>query len=73
MTIYTDQPGLQVYSGNFLGNEPMGKFGVHYPQHGGIALETQHWPDAPNQPRFPDTILQPGDLYQTRTRYAFSA
>lgn len=73
MTIYTDQPGLQVYSGNLLGKELEGKYGAHYPKHSGIALETQHWPNAPNQPRFPNTILRPGEIYWSRTRYAFSA
>lgn len=72
MAIYTDQPGLQVYSGNFLGDEAPGKGGAHYPRHSGIALETQHWPDSPNQPRFPDTILKPGDTIKSRTRYAFA-
>lgn len=73
LATYTDQPGLQVYSGNFLGDEAPGKGGVPYPRHSGIALETQHWPDSPNQPRFPDTILRPGETFRSRTRYAFSA
>lgn len=73
LAIYTDQPGLQVYSGNFLGEEAPGKRNVHYPRHSGIALETQHWPDSPNQPRFPNTILRPGETFRSRTRYAFSA
>ena len=73
MTIFTDQPGLQLYSGNHLGNEAPGKGGAPYPRYSGIALETQHWPDAPNQPSFPSTILLPGDVFASRTRYAFSA
>ncbi len=72
MAVYTDQPGLQVYSGNFLGEEAPGKGNVHYSRHSGIALETHHWPDSPNQPRFPDTILHPGEVYASRTRYAFA-
>jgi len=72
MTIYTDQPGLQLYSGHYLGIEAVGKGGAHYPRYSGIALETQHWPDAPNQPSFPSTILRPGDVFASRTRYAFS-
>lgn len=73
MLIYTDQPGLQVYSGNRLGDEPPGKGGVQYPRYGGIALETQHWPDSPNQPRFPNTIVAPGEVYRTHSRYAFNS
>jgi aldose 1-epimerase len=73
MTIYTEQPDLQLYSGNYLENEAVGKSGAHYPRYSGIALETQHWPDAPNQPRFPSTILRPGDVLASRTRCAFSA
>jgi aldose 1-epimerase len=73
MTIFTDQPGLQLYSGNYLGNEATGKGGAHYPRYSGIALETQHWPDAPNQPSFPSTILRPGEVFASRARCAFSA
>lgn len=72
MAIFTDQPGLQVYSGNLLGQEAPGKYGVHYARHSGVALETQHWPDSPNHQRFPDTVLRPGETFRSRTRYAFS-
>ena len=73
MKIYTDQPGLQFYSGNFLDGTVKGKGGVAYPQYTGLCLETQHFPDSPNQPQFPSVILRPGKIYHTRTIYAFGA
>lgn len=71
MTVMTDQPGLQIYTGNGLGKGPAGKAGHPYPRHAGIALETQHFPDAPNQPHFPGTILRPGAPFASRTIFAF--
>jgi aldose 1-epimerase len=69
MDVWTTQPGLQVYSGNFLdGSAANGG----YAQHTGFCLETQHYPDSPNQPNFPDTILRPGQTYQQTTEYRFS-
>ncbi|MEE2685114.1 MAG: aldose epimerase family protein [Planctomycetota bacterium] len=70
MEIYTTQPGLQFYSGNFLdGTDGSGGF----QQYEGFCLETQHYPDSPNQPGFPSTILYPGKKYQHTTVHAFSA
>lgn len=73
MEVYTDQPGVQFYSGNFLDGTITGKSGVVYRQYSGFCLETQHFPDSPNQPAFPSTILKPGKTYHTTTMYRFSA
>jgi aldose 1-epimerase len=72
LTISTTEPGIQFYSGNFLNGLDVGASGVAYRQGDGFALETQHFPDSPNQPDFPSTVLQPGEEYITTTVYAFS-
>ena len=72
MKVFTSQPGLQFYSGNFLDGTLIGKSGKNYVFRGGLCLETQHYPDSPNQPQFPSTILRPGEVYQTRTAYQFT-
>jgi aldose 1-epimerase len=72
MTVRTTEPGLQFYSGNFLDGTFTGKSGTPYQQHAGFALETQHFPDSPNQPDFPSTLLQPDETYTSRTVYGFS-
>jgi len=69
LTIYTDQPGIQFYSGNFLDGTLVGTSGRMYRQGDGFALETQHYPDSPNHPNFPSTVLRPGQVYQTTTVY----
>lgn len=72
MQVYTQEPGIQFYSGNFLDGSQQGKQGaIRY--RGALCLETQHFPDSPNQPHFPNTILRPGEVYQTETVYRFSA
>ena len=71
MQVTTDQPGVQFYTGNFLDGSLKGKAGVVYGKHAGFCLETQHFPDSPNQPTFPSTILKPGDTYHTTTSYTF--
>ena len=71
LTIQSNQPGLQFDSGNDLNGSITGK-GVRYGQHYGLCLETQHFPDSPNQPSFPSTILEPGEKYETRTIYSFT-
>lgn len=71
LTITTDQPGIQFYSGNFLDGSITGKGGRSYPHQSALALETQHFPDSPNQAHFPDTILRPGELFQSRTVFQF--
>jgi len=72
METYTTQPGVQFYSGNFLNGCLTGKSGKKYPCRSGLCLETQHYPDSPNQKNFPSTILKPGDDYKTTTVYKFS-
>jgi aldose 1-epimerase len=72
MTIYTTQPGLQFYSGNFLDGSVTGKRGARYEKYAGLCLETQHFPDSPNQPAFPSTVLRPGEVYCETTVYRFS-
>jgi aldose 1-epimerase len=71
MEIATDQPGMQFYSGNFLSGKVTGKGGNAYPYRSAIALETQHFPDSPNQKGFPDAILTPGEKYESRTMFVF--
>jgi aldose 1-epimerase len=71
LTVWTTEPGLQFYSGNFLDGTLYGTSGRQYRQGDGLALETQHFPDSPNQPSFPSTVLRPGQVYATSTVYAF--
>ena len=71
LDIFTDQPGLQFYSGNFLDGSIHGKGGRVYPHRSGFCLETQHFPDSPNQAGFPSAILQPGAEFQSRTVFRF--
>ena len=71
LDILTTEPGLQFYSGNFLDGTITGKAGHVYQRRSGFCLETQHFPDSPNQPSFPSTILRPGERYRSRTVYAF--
>jgi len=72
MEISTTEPGIQFYSGNFLDGMLVGTSGQMYRQGDGFALETQHYPDSPNRPEFPSTVLQPGQEYTSTTVYAFS-
>jgi aldose 1-epimerase len=72
MEVRTSEPGIQFYSGNFLnGTLKNTRGGVKYVKHAGLCLETQHFPDSPNQPAFPNTILKPGETYQQITVYKF--
>ena len=73
MDILTTEPGIQFYSGNFLDGTITGKAGKVYPKHFGFCLETQHFPDSPNQPEFPSVILKPGETYTQVTVHKFSA
>jgi aldose 1-epimerase len=73
LTISTTEPGIQFYSGNFLDATVVGAAGKMYRQGDAFALETQHYPDSPNQPEFPDTVLEPGEEFNSTTIYAFSA
>ena len=70
MEIYTDQPGIQLYSGNFLKGQT-GKNGIKYPFRGALCLETQHYPDSVNHATFPNTVLKPGETYRTTTVHKF--
>jgi aldose 1-epimerase len=72
MEIFTDQPGMQFYSGNFLNGTIRGKNGVQYQHRTGLCLEAQCFPDSPNKPNFPSVILRPGQVYHQRTIYKFS-
>jgi aldose 1-epimerase len=72
MEVYTTEPGIQLYSGNFLNGTITGKAGKVYKQHYGFCLETQHFPDSPNKPKFPSVVLNAGDKYTTVTAYKFS-
>jgi aldose 1-epimerase len=71
MEVLTTEPGLQFYSANSLENI-LGKAGALYGPRSGFCLETQHYPDSPNHPNFPSTILRPGELYESTTIYRFT-
>ena len=72
MEVLTTEPGIQFYSGNFLDGSITGKGGQVFGQRYGFCLETQHFPDSPNKPGFPSTVLKPGQKYETTTIYKFS-
>lgn len=72
MEMFTTEPATQFYSGNFLNGTVTGKYNTVYQQRYGLCLETEHFPDSPNQPSFPTVILNPGEVYQTQTIYKFS-
>ena len=72
LEVWTDQPGLQLYSGNFLDATLVGKGGRVYRQGDGLCLETEHFPDSPNQPDFPSTVLRPGETFTSATELRFS-
>jgi len=73
LTMWTKEPGIQFYSGNFLDGTLYGTSGHAYRQGDGLALETQHYPDSPNKPKFPSTVLRPGQTYSTSTVLGFSS
>jgi aldose 1-epimerase len=72
LTVYTTEPGVQFYSGNHLDGTMKGRTGDGYQQHAGLCLETQHYPDSPNEPKFPSTALLPGKPYHSITIFQFS-
>jgi aldose 1-epimerase len=72
MSVFTDQPGLQFYSGNFLDGTAVGKNGIAYKHRSALCLETQAFPDTPNKPQFPSVTLRPGQTYRQTTIYQFS-
>ncbi|QNK65044.1 aldose epimerase family protein [Variovorax sp. PAMC26660] len=72
MEVHTSEPGVQFYSGNFLDGSLMGTAGASLRQGDGLCLETQHFPDSPNQPGFPSTVLRPGEVFNSTTEHRFS-
>jgi aldose 1-epimerase len=72
LEVHTTQPGVQFYTGNFLNGRGSGKSGMGYQQHAGFCLETQHFPDAINQPTFPSIVLHPGETYSQKTTFRFT-
>ncbi|OJU49253.1 MAG: galactose mutarotase, partial [Bacteroidales bacterium 45-6] len=72
MEVFSDQPGMQFYSGNFLDGKVIGKYGKAHKFREAVALETQKYPDTPNQPSFPSTLLKPGEVYHQTCIYKFS-
>jgi aldose 1-epimerase len=71
LTVYTDEPGIQVYTGNFLDGTVQGKHDITYQQRVGICLETQKYPDTPNKPEWPSAVLRPGETYSSHTIFQF--
>ncbi|MDR3250482.1 MAG: galactose mutarotase [Tannerella sp.] len=71
LDVYTNEPGIQFYSGNFMGMTDNGKNGKIYLHRGALCLETQHYPDSPNHPAFPSTVLRPGEKYYSHCIYKF--
>lgn len=72
LEVYTDEPGIQVYSGNFLDGTVKGKKGIVYNQRAAICLETQHYPDSPNKPEWPSVLLEPGKTYRSHCIFKFT-
>ena len=72
MSVYTDQPGVQLYTGNFLDGTAVGRGETKYAQYHGFCLETQHFPDSPNRKAFPSTVLRPGQVFRSTTEYRFA-
>ena len=72
LKVYTDEPGIQIYSGNFLDSTVIGKKGITYKKRSGICLETQKYPDTPNKPEWPSAVLRPGETYHSHCIFAFS-
>ena len=71
--VYTNEPGIQVYAGNFLDGTVRGKGGVAYPARASVCLETQHYPDTPNKPQWPSAVLRPGERYTSHCTFRFPA
>jgi len=72
LEVYTDEPGIQVYAGNFLDGTVKGKDGVAYPPRASVCLETQHYPDTPNKPQWPSAVLRPGEKYRSHCTFRFT-
>ncbi|MCF0182186.1 MAG: hypothetical protein HUK11_08035, partial [Muribaculaceae bacterium] len=72
MLMFTTEPGVQFYSANFLDGSIVGKNGIKYPRNSALVFETQHFPDSPNQPTWPSTVLRPGQTYKSHTAFKFA-
>ena len=72
MEMYTSEPGVQMYTGNWMTGKLRGKHGQRYPQRSAVCFETQHYPDSINHPEYPTVILRPGEIFRSRTTYKFS-
>ena len=72
LEVYTTQPGVQIYTGNWLMDSPMGKNGHKYVDYSGVAIECQNFPDAPNKSDYPSPVLRPGEVYEQAIIFAFS-
>ncbi|MDR0574420.1 MAG: galactose mutarotase [Tannerella sp.] len=72
MDTFTTEPGVQLYTGNWMSGNHEGKNGQRYPMRSALCLETQHFPDSPNKPEYPSTTLHPGEIFESRTVYKFS-
>ena len=71
LNVYTTQPGVQVYTGNWLAGSPVAKCGRSYNDYDGVAIECQNFPDAPNKPDYPSAVLRPGEVYEQAIIFAF--
>ncbi|MDR2680137.1 MAG: galactose mutarotase [Tannerella sp.] len=71
MDVYTTEPGVQLYTGNWMTGKLIGKNGQRYPERSALCLETQHFPDSPNKPEYPSTVLRPGEVFESQTVYQF--
>ena len=72
LSVFTTQPGIQIYTGNWLEGCPEGKSGGHYSDYDGVAMECQKFPNTPNRPEYPSAVLRPGEVYEEAIIYAFS-
>ena len=72
MEVYTMQPGVQLYTGNWMTGNFAGKLGHHYPSRAALCLETQHYPNTPNEPEYPSSVLRPGESFDSKTIFKFS-
>lgn len=73
MEVYTSEPGMQLYTGNWMTDKLIGKNGMKYPERAAVCFETQHYPDSINKPEYPTTVLNPGETFRSKTSFKFSA
>ncbi|MDR2388463.1 MAG: galactose-1-epimerase, partial [Tannerellaceae bacterium] len=72
LEVFTTEPGLQLYTGNWMTGNFIGKNGQRYPEKSALCLETQHFPDSPNKPEYPLVVLRPGEVFRSQTVFGFS-